>query len=164
MRKEFRDLAEPERAHELIRGLDLAGGTEEVSLTAARGRVLAERIDAGIDVPGFDRATVDGYAVRARDTFGAEEADPATLEIAGTVHAGEEPAVTVEAGAAVEISTGAVLPPGADAVVMVERTAADDGEDRRGPLGFEFVRDREPFEEAVDPTVLRVDDPRLRDE
>mgnify|MGYP000645024498 CR=1 FL=1 len=128
MRKEFRDLAEPERAHELIRGLDLAGGTEEVSLTAARGRVLAERIDAGIDVPGFDRATVDGYAVRARDTFGAEEADPATLEIAGTVHAGEEPAVTVEAGAAVEISTGAVLPPGADAVVMVERTAADDGE------------------------------------
>jgi len=128
MRKEFRDLAEPEAAHELIRGLDLAGGTEEVSLTAARGRMLAERIDAGIDVPGFDRATVDGYAVRAKDTFGAEEADPATLEIAGTVHAGEEPTVSVEAGAAVEISTGAVLPPGADAVVMVERTATDDGE------------------------------------
>ena len=128
MRKEFRDLMDPEEAAALVRGLDIDGGTETVSLTEARGRILAERVDAAIDVPGFDRASVDGYAVRARDTFGAGEADPATLELAGTVHAGEEPDVTVEAGTAVEISTGAVLPPGADAVVMVERTATEDGE------------------------------------
>ncbi|MFC6721922.1 molybdopterin biosynthesis protein [Natrialbaceae archaeon GCM10025896] len=128
MRKEFRDLLDPEEAAALVRGLDIDGGTETVSLTEARGRILAERVDAAIDVPGFDRASVDGYAVRARDTFGAGEADPATLELAGTVHAGEEPTVTVDPETAVEISTGAVLPPGADAVVMVERTATEDEE------------------------------------
>jgi molybdenum cofactor synthesis domain-containing protein len=126
VRKEFRDLADPGDAQELIRGLDLGGGTETVPLTEARGRVLADRIDATIDVPGFDRASVDGYAVRAKDTFGADEADPVTLDLAGAVHAGEKPGVTVGANGAAEISTGAVLPPGADAVVMVERTARQD--------------------------------------
>jgi len=121
-RKEFRDLASPEAAREAIGSLDLTGEPETVPLSEARGRVLAERIDAGIDVPGFDRAAMDGYAVRARDTFGADEADPATLELAGAVHAGAEPGVTVEPGTCVEVSTGAVLPPGADAVVIVERT------------------------------------------
>jgi len=128
MRKEFRDLTDPAAAASLVRELAIEGGTETVPLADARGRILAERIDAGIDVPGFDRATVDGYAVRARDTFGASEADPATLDIAGSIHAGEQPAVTVEPGTAAEVSTGAVLPPGADAVVMVERTAEADGE------------------------------------
>jgi putative molybdopterin biosynthesis protein len=127
-RKEFRDLAPPEAAHEAIRSLELAPGTETVPLREARGRVLADRLDAAVDVPGFDRATVDGYAVRAADTFGADEADPAVLEHGGVVHAGEEPAATVEAGTCVEVSTGAVLPPGADAVVMVERTAERDGD------------------------------------
>ncbi|MFB6165944.1 MAG: molybdopterin biosynthesis protein [Haloarculaceae archaeon] len=121
-RKEFRDLAPPEDAHEALASLDLGGATETVPLREARGRVLAARVDAGRDVPGFDRASMDGYAVRARDTFGADEADPATLELVGAVHAGEEPAVTVEEGTAAEISTGAVVPAGADAVVMVERT------------------------------------------
>ncbi|MFC5368534.1 molybdopterin biosynthesis protein [Salinirubrum litoreum] len=121
-RKEFRDLASPEEAHEAIASLDLSPGTETVPLAEARGRVLAERIDAGMDVPGFDRASMDGYAVRARDTFGADEADPAVLELIGEVHAGEEPDVTVEPGTCAEISTGAVMPDGADAVVMVERT------------------------------------------
>ncbi|WP_458187517.1 molybdopterin biosynthesis protein [Haladaptatus sp. NG-WS-4] len=121
-RKEFRDLAEPATAHEAIASLDLAPDTEHVSLADARGRVLAERLDADRDVPGFDRASMDGYAVQARDTFGADEADPEILDLVGTVHAGEKPAVEVGAGEAVEISTGAVMPPGADAVVMVERT------------------------------------------
>ncbi|ERH02985.1 MAG: molybdenum cofactor synthesis domain protein [Halonotius sp. J07HN6] len=85
--------------------------------------MLAERIDAGIDVPGFDRAAMDGYAVQARDTVGADEAEPAVLDLAGTVHAGEEPDVTVESGTCAEVSTGAVMPPGADAVVIVERTS-----------------------------------------
>jgi putative molybdopterin biosynthesis protein len=121
-RKEFRDLADPEEAHEAIESLDLGPEPESVPLADARGRVLAERVDAGIDVPGFDRAAMDGYAVRARDTFGAGEADPAVLDLAGTVHAGETPSVEVGEGEAAEISTGAVMPPGADAVVMVERT------------------------------------------
>ncbi|MGA9402239.1 MAG: molybdopterin biosynthesis protein, partial [Haladaptatus sp.] len=62
-RKEFRDLAEPEEAHEAIASLDLSADPEHVSLTEARGRVLAERLDADRDVPGFDRASMDGFAV-----------------------------------------------------------------------------------------------------
>jgi putative molybdopterin biosynthesis protein len=127
-RKQFRDLAPPEDAHEAIASLPISAAPERVPLAEARGRVLAERIDADLDVPGFDRASVDGYAVRARDTFGADEADPARLRIVGEVHAGEAPSVTVGEGEAAEISTGAVVPDGADAVVMVERTDRD-GED-----------------------------------
>ncbi|WP_396611745.1 molybdopterin biosynthesis protein [Haloferax sp. S1W] len=126
MRKQFRDLASPEEARETIASLELTPESETVSLSEARGRVLAERIDAGMDVPGFDRASMDGYAVRARDTFGADEADPVELELVGEVHAGTEPDVEVEPGTAVEISTGAVMPPGADAVVIVERTEERD--------------------------------------
>ena len=126
-RKEFRDLSSPERFHEVIESLGIDGGTEMVDIADARGGVLAERIDANIDVPGFDRAAMDGYAVRARDTFGATEADPAVRPVVGTVHAGEEPAVSVGEGDAVEISTGAVMPEGADAVVVVERTTGRDG-------------------------------------
>ena len=102
-RKEFRELVPPRRAHEAIAGLDLAPDPETVSLDAARGRVLAERVDAGIDVPGFDRASVDGYAVRARDTFGADEATPETLDHIGRVHAGTTPEVSVEEGTTAEI-------------------------------------------------------------
>ncbi|PSP77991.1 molybdopterin biosynthesis protein [Halobacteriales archaeon QS_4_69_225] len=125
-RKEFRDLAPPEEAREAIGSLDLRPDDETVPLREARGRVLAERVDADLDVPGFDRASVDGYAVRAADTFGADEADPARLELVGEVHAGAEPDVKVGDGECVEVSTGAVLPPGADAVVMVERTDRED--------------------------------------
>ncbi|MDF9744752.1 molybdopterin biosynthesis protein [Natrinema salsiterrestre] len=128
-RKEFRDLASPDEAREAIDSLSLEGGIERVSLEDARGRVLVARLDAELDVPGFDRASMDGYALRARDTFGADEADPARLEIVGEVHAGAEPDVALEAGEAAEISTGAVMPDGADAMVPVERTDTDAGGD-----------------------------------
>ena len=121
-RKQFRDLASPEAARDAIASLDLTPDPETVPLSEARGRVLAERVDAGLDVPGFDRASVDGYAVRGRDTFGADEADPTAFDLVGTVHAGTAPDVVVGEGDAAEISTGAVMPDGADAVVMVERT------------------------------------------
>jgi len=121
-RRQFRTLESPEAAREVIDGLDLTPAPETVSLDEARGRVLADRIDAALDVPGFDRASVDGYAVRAQDTFGADEADPVVLDRIGTVHAGAEPDVEVTEGTCAEISTGAVMPDGADAVVMVERT------------------------------------------
>ncbi|PSP85762.1 molybdopterin biosynthesis protein [Halobacteriales archaeon QS_6_64_34] len=126
-RREFRDLASPEEARAVVGALDIDPGTETVALADASGRVLAERVDATLDVPGFDRASMDGYAVRARDTFGAGEATPETLELVGAVHAGEKPAVTVDPGTAAEISTGAVMPEGADSVVMVERTTETDG-------------------------------------
>ncbi|MCP6135477.1 molybdopterin molybdotransferase, partial [Klebsiella pneumoniae] len=71
--------------------------------------MLAGRIDAELDVPGFDRASVDGYALKAKDTFGADEADPVSLELVGEVHAGAEPDVSVGDGECAEISTGAVL-------------------------------------------------------
>lgn len=120
--KEFRELVDPEVARETIDSLDIAPGTEPVALDVARGRILAERIDAIIDVPGFDRATVDGFAVRSGDVIGASEGDPVVLERIGAVHAGARPSTDVGSGEAIEISTGAVLPDGADAVVMVERT------------------------------------------
>ncbi|NIC00018.1 molybdopterin biosynthesis protein [Halobacterium sp. R2-5] len=125
-RKQFRDLASPEEAREVIAGLDLSPGVERVDLDDADGRVLADRIDARLDVPGFDRAKVDGYAVRAADTFGASETDPVEIECVGDIHAGSEPDVSVGDGECAEISTGAPVPPGADAVVMVERTARDE--------------------------------------
>ncbi|ELZ24834.1 molybdopterin biosynthesis protein MoeA/LysR substrate binding-domain-containing protein [Halosimplex carlsbadense 2-9-1] len=130
-RKEFRDLADPERAREVVASLDLSAGTERVALEDARGRVLAERVDAALDVPGFDRAAMDGYAVRAPDTYGTDS-DPTVLPVVGSVHAGETPDLALDDGEAAEISTGAVMPEGADAVVIVERTeelggAADAG-------------------------------------
>ncbi|RQG89038.1 molybdopterin biosynthesis protein [Natrarchaeobius halalkaliphilus] len=126
-RKEFRDLADPAEAHETIASLSLEAGIDRVSLEDARGRVLVSRLDAELDVPGFDRASLDGYALRARDTFGADEADPARLSVAGTVHAGQEPDVSLGEGQAAEISTGAVMPDGADAMVPIERIDAANG-------------------------------------
>ena len=121
-RKQFRDLASPAEAHEAIASLDLDPGTETIPLDAAEGRVLAERVDATLDVPGFDRSALDGYALRARETFGATETDPATFDLVGTVEAGERPTVNLDPGETVEIATGAVMPPDADAMVAVERT------------------------------------------
>jgi len=130
-RKEFRDLTPPAAARDVIASLDIDPGTERVALDDAHGRVLAERVDASLDVPGFDRSSMDGYAVKAADTYGADEESPVDLDLVGEVHAGAAPDVTVGTGEAAEISTGAVLPDGADAVVMVERTSlldADAGE------------------------------------
>jgi putative molybdopterin biosynthesis protein len=103
-------------------------GAEEVSLLESSNRVLAENIIAGMDIPPFDRSTVDGYAVKAEETFGAEENRPIVLQISGTVNIGELARATVGKGEAVEIVTGAPIPEGADAVVMIERTSRRDGE------------------------------------
>ncbi len=95
---------------------------EEVTLLEAVDRVLAEDIVAANNVPPFDRSTVDGYAVRAEDTFGAEENRPVMLSICGTVRTGHLPKVKVGKKQAAEIFTGAPIPEGADAVVMIEDT------------------------------------------
>jgi molybdopterin molybdotransferase len=97
---------------------------ERVELEAALGRVPAESIIAREPLPGFARATVDGYAVRAADTYGASEGLPAYLDLAGEAFMGKAPQLDVRPGATLAIATGAPLPPGADAVVMVEHTQA----------------------------------------
>jgi len=97
--------------------------TEVVDLNSACGRVLSANAPAAEPVPHFNRATMDGYAVRAGDTFGASEALPAFLEIAGEVSMGETAAMSVGRGQAVAVPTGGMLPAGADAVVMVEYTS-----------------------------------------
>ena len=95
---------------------------ESVTLDEALGRVPAERLTARHALPGFARATVDGFAVRASDTYGASEGLPSYLDVAGEVRMGEPPEVAVRPGTAVAIATGAPLPAGADAVVKVEHT------------------------------------------
>lgn len=96
---------------------------EPVSLALACGRRLASDITAAEPAPHFDRATMDGYAVRARDTYGASESLPALLERSGEIVMGKAPRLAVAPGKAVEIPTGGMLPEGADAVVMVEYTS-----------------------------------------
>src|SRR5437879_474165 len=102
------------------------GGTETVGLPAAAGCVLAEAVSADRDIPPFPRATRDGYAVRASDLVKV----PVTLIVTGEIRAGESAEnvpVKIGRGEAVSIMTGAPVPPGADAVVMVEYTSSRSG-------------------------------------
>ena len=97
-------------------------GSEFLALSEAYGRVLADDVVSSYDIPPFNRSTVDGYAVKASDTFGAEENRPVTLRLDGRVNIGEAPKANVKKGTLVEIVTGAPFPEGADAAVMIEYT------------------------------------------
>lgn len=116
---------------------------ETVPLGAAQGRVPAGPVAAPHNLPGFARSTVDGYAVHAADTYGASEGLPSYLDVTGTVAMGSAPQVSVSPGAAVGIPTGAILPPGADAVVMVEHTQ------EAAPGSIEVVRPAAPGDGMV---------------
>ncbi|MFI5365715.1 MAG: gephyrin-like molybdotransferase Glp [Candidatus Binatia bacterium] len=96
--------------------------TETIRVAAALGRVIATDLVAAVDLPHFDRANMDGYAVRAPDTFGASASIPAYLALAGSVDMGKEATRRLHKGEAMRIATGGMLPPGADAVVMIEYT------------------------------------------
>lgn len=120
-RKEFHTLVSLEDARKALLPF-YRREVEQVPLSECYGRVLARNVYSKVDVPGFDRASMDGYAVKAKDTWGADEEEPKSLKIAGVIHAGRQPSVAVEPGTAVEIATGAVMPRGANAVVMVEHT------------------------------------------
>ncbi|HVL66625.1 MAG TPA: gephyrin-like molybdotransferase Glp [Vicinamibacterales bacterium] len=96
--------------------------TERIPLREAAGRVVATPPTATLDVPPFDRAAMDGYAVVAEDTFGAGRYEPRVLRTVGTVYTGEIPSRGIGRGECMEIATGAPMPQGADAVVMVEET------------------------------------------
>ncbi|ELZ42198.1 molybdenum cofactor synthesis protein [Halorubrum saccharovorum DSM 1137] len=99
----------------LLDAADPHGRTESVPIADADGRVVAEPIDAPAPVPNYDRAAMDGYAVRAEDTFGASDRSPAVLRAVGTE------ADSIAPGEAARVHTGSAVPDGADAVVMIER-------------------------------------------
>ncbi len=101
-------------------------GTEDVALSAAGGRILAADVVSAVDLPDFRRSTMDGYAVAAASTFGASEANPAYLSVRGIVAMGEKPTFVIGPGEAARISTGGMLPDGADSVAMIEHTAPID--------------------------------------
>ena len=95
---------------------------EIVPILQAGGRIIAENIISDMDLPDFARSTMDGYAVQASSTFGATEGNPAFLKMAGTVLMGETAELSIAPGEAAKISTGGMLPDGADSVVMIEHT------------------------------------------
>jgi len=120
-RNEFHELIAIGRAEQILKSI-IHSRTEVMPLDQAYRRILAEDVVAAIDVPSFDRADMDGYAVHAADTYTAREDVPVQLASRGVIHAGHVPALSIAAGVTVEIATGAMLPDGADAVVMVEYT------------------------------------------
>lgn len=101
--------------------------TVTLPLPQARGHVLAEECVAREDVPGFDRSTVDGYAVKAEDTYGSSESSPQFLEVVGEIKMGEEARMPIKRGQAMAIPTGGMLPPGSDSVIMIEHCEDIDG-------------------------------------
>jgi molybdenum cofactor synthesis domain-containing protein len=109
------------------RAIEPITSPEVVDIKHAFGRVLADDIVSKVDVPPFDRAAMDGFAVLAEDTFGAKRGDPATLDFRGAIYAGDNRGGSLEKGGCLAIATGAILPSGADAVVMVENTERDLG-------------------------------------
>ena len=123
--KEFFKVTSLERVLELVRTFPCV--TDEVlPLDQCVGCILSQDIVSEIDLPEFNRATMDGYAVQARSTFGASESMPALFRIVGAVEMGEVPTVSVQPGEAVRIATGGMLPDGADSVVMIEHAQALD--------------------------------------
>ena len=95
---------------------------ETIPLSNALGRILGTDIQSEINLPDFPRAIMDGYAVKAVSTFGASEGNPAYLNITGSIAMGEEPTLAIGPGDTAKISTGGMLPNGADSVVMIENT------------------------------------------
>ncbi len=125
--KPFFQVKTPEEIFEMLKMFPPLG-RKTLALEKALNRVLAEEISSPEDLPHFARATMDGYAVRARDTFGASESIPALLAMTGEIAMGREAADPVQPGQCQRIATGGMLPPGADAVVMIEQTQGLDGQ------------------------------------
>jgi putative molybdopterin biosynthesis protein len=117
-------------------------GAEVVPLAAALGRVLSHDVISAVDVPGFDRSQVDGFALRSADTSGATDDSPRTLQLNPEILTpGIVPATDVAAGFATIVATGGMIPRGADAVVMVEQT---DAQERAGRVVVDVYRTVSP--------------------
>ncbi|MFW6040219.1 MAG: gephyrin-like molybdotransferase Glp [Thermoplasmatota archaeon] len=106
----------------IMKEVDEVKETENVPLTVSRGRVLGENVKSSIFVPPFDRAAMDGFAVKAENTYGAGKFDPIEMRCIENVHAGETPDKKLKKGQCAQIATGAPIPEGANAVVKVEVT------------------------------------------
>jgi molybdopterin molybdotransferase len=120
-------LIEIERAREVVLERAAPLEAERVALAEALARVLADEVRSEEPVPGFDNSAMDGFAVRAGDTAGARPDAPVVLRVAGESRAGHPADTPLREGEAIRISTGAVVPAGADAVVRVEDTRSEDG-------------------------------------
>ncbi len=125
VRKEFRKLVTMDEAKNIIQRLDIQPHPVEMDIGNAPGCVLAEDAVSEVDVPPFNRASMDGYAVCASDTYQAREDRPVRLKLVGSIAPGINPDIRIGKGEAAEIATGAVMPEGADSVVMVEYTGID---------------------------------------
>ena len=142
--KEFFQVVDLEEAR--ARALGFAPvSTERVPLADANGPVLAADLVAEADLPGFRRSTMDGFAVCASSTFGASDSAPALLTVVGSVEMGVRAVTGVNPGEATRILTGGMVPPGADAVVMVEHTEPIDA------TTIEVTRAVAPRQNLVEP-------------
>jgi molybdopterin molybdotransferase len=118
--------------------------TETVVLAECLGRVLAEDVYSDVDIPDFNRSTMDGFAVKAASTFGASEANPAYLNVRGQIRMGTRPDFSIGPGEAARIATGGMLPEGADSVIMVEHT------DRLDDATIEVYRSVAPGQHVIE--------------
>jgi molybdopterin molybdotransferase len=118
-------LIEIEAARERVLERSRPLRSERVSLRSARGRILAEPARSRVAVPGFDNSAMDGYAIRSSDTAGAGSETGRSLRIVGESRAGHPAASSLAAGEAIAISTGAMIPDGADSVIRIEDTTRD---------------------------------------
>ncbi|KXA92368.1 hypothetical protein AKJ41_03705 [candidate division MSBL1 archaeon SCGC-AAA259O05] len=125
-RRGFKEYTRLEDALEIIRSEVNEIGSEKISYQESNGRVLAENVKSKVSVPPFDRAAMDGFALKAEDVFGVDENNPKELKIIGSIETGVSKDIEVGKGEAVEISTGAPMPSGANAVVKVEDTIRED--------------------------------------
>ena len=99
---------------------------EEIETSTAFNRILANNVISEIDVPPFKRSAMDGYAIKAEDSFGASPKNPKTIKLVGKIEIGDYSGQELNKGEAIRISTGAMIPIGADAVVKIEATEIED--------------------------------------
>ncbi len=116
------ELMPVQNAEKIVRSNLNTSGTEIVNLEQAHHRVLAQEVTSLLDAPPFDRSAMDGYALRAEETFGHSEENPVHLNIVERIGAGKVSKMDLKGGEAIQIATGAPIPPGANAVVMEEYT------------------------------------------
>lgn len=119
-------------------------GTEGITLGESLHRILAEDVVSPIDLPPFDRSTVDGYALRARDTFGASESNPAVMNVIGEILMGVSTDLVVSHGELVQVPTGGMIPQGADAVLMLEFS------ERAGDQTIQVKKALSPLENVIE--------------
>ncbi|MBI5679325.1 MAG: molybdopterin molybdotransferase MoeA [Methanobacterium sp.] len=109
-------------ALDIINGFNVKISVEKISLKDTYNRVLAENIESLLDSPSFDNSAMDGYALKAEDTFGFSQSNPTYLKVVDSIGAGKASKITVKNGEAIKIATGAPIPQGANAVLMEEYT------------------------------------------